>query len=98
MDLSTILPLLMMGGGAKNQNNKLAPLLSMLAKGEKPNETELIGKMLGSNGGSPEMAAVLSSVLSKNKTTKKAEGFAPILGFVNDDILGKLTKFMNSTR
>lgn len=98
MDLTTILPLLMMSGGSKSQNNKLAPLLSLLGNGSKPNEAELIGQLLGEKGGSPEMAAVLSKVLSDKKPTKKAEGFDPILGFVNDDILGKLTKYMNAKK
>lgn len=45
------------------------------------------------------MASVLTSALgSKNSKKNKAEGFKPVLGFVNNEILGKLTKYMNAQK
>ncbi|MFR1565609.1 MAG: hypothetical protein ACLSUT_04135 [Christensenellales bacterium] len=98
MDLSSILPLLFMNKGNK-PDDATATLLKMMTKGEQPAESDILGALLKNQGGSQEMASVLSSALSSKSSKKnKADGFKPVLGFVNNEILGKLTKYMNAQK
>ncbi len=84
MDLSEILPLLLKPG-----DDTTAMLIKMLQGGDK---TDAVSAMLGKNA-SPEMASVLGAMMSQNKHKQKAEGLRPILGFVDNDNLGILTRY-----
>lgn len=70
MDLNSILPLLLSGGGAS--------------------AADIIKAVMGN-----ESYAGMESVmeLMKNRQKHKSVGFAPVLGFVSDDILGVMTRF-----
>lgn len=99
MDLSAILPLIMMKNNGANTD--MANILMGMMSGKKQSESEILGQILKSQGGSPEMAAILQTAMkaqSERSATKKAEGFGPVLGFVNDDILGKMTKFFSANK
>lgn len=105
MDLGSLLPLLFMNRGNKNSDtadkgdDTASAFMKMMSKGEKPSEADILSTLLKKEGGSPEMAAVLSNALKdRDKQKKKAEGFAPVLGFINDDILGKLTKYFGAKK
>lgn len=84
MDISTLLPLLLAGSGRGNGD---ATMLTNLLLHRNADPSELIK----SSGASPEVAAALSSAISKSRA--KELGLKPILGFVNDEILGKLTRW-----
>ncbi len=71
----------------------ILPLLLSKRNG-KTDSSELLGELLKSSGAPPEMASVINAV-RKGDDRKKAERFSPILGFVNDDILGKLTRWFS---
>ena len=104
MDLSSLLPLLFMNRGGKNdgtadKNDDAALFMKMMGKGEKPSEADILSTLLKKEGGSTQIAAELSNALKdRNKKKKKAEGFTPVLGFINDDILGKLTKYFGAKK
>ena len=105
MDLGSLLPLLFMNRGNKNSDtadigdDTASAFMKMMSKGEKPSEADILSTLLKKEGGSPEMAAVLSNALKdRDKQKKKAEGFTPVLGFINDDILGKLTKYFGAKK
>lgn len=108
MDINSILPLLMKNNGSKS-NDPLMPLVAEMLKnntsggaksGANPESDireTLISSMLKKDGKSPDMSMVLSEMLKNNskKTATTAAGFLPIIGIVNNDILGRMTKFFS---
>lgn len=99
MDMSMLLPLLLSGKGGGKNNETLALLMKMMGSGKKPDESELVGEMLKNGGYSPETAAVLNAAMkNRGKSTRKSVGLRSILGIVNDEILGKITKYMDGIR
>lgn len=96
MDMSILLPLLLAGKSGGKNSETLALLMKTLGQGKKPDESELVGEMLKNGGYPPETAAVLNAAM-KNRGAKprKAAGFRSVLGIVNDEILGKITKYMD---
>lgn len=90
MDLTAILPLLL----SKNKGDlPSSDLISLLSKKDKSSD-ELIDNLIQKSGAPKQMASVLSAL--NNSKQKKPERFDPILGFVNDDILGKMTRYFYS--
>lgn len=78
------------------QSEVLSSILGGAAKGDK--QSEMIGALMKARGAPPEVAAVLSSALGNAQARRRdradrAVGFAPVMDFINDDILGKLTKY-----
>lgn len=99
MDMSMLLPLLLSGKGGGKNNETLALLMKMMGSGKKPDESELVGEMLKNGGYSPETAAVLNAAMkNRGKSARKSVGLRSILGIVNDEILGKITKYMDGIR
>ena len=96
MDMSILLPLLLAGKSGGKNSETLALLMKTLGQGKKPDESELVGEMLKNGGYPPETAAVLNAAM-KNRSAKprKAAGLRSVLGIVNDEILGKITKYMD---
>lgn len=96
MDMSILLPLLLAGKSGGKNSETLALLMKTLGQGKKPDESELVGEMLKNGGYPPETAAVLNAAM-KNRGAKprKAAGLRSVLGIVNDEILGKITKYMD---
>ena len=96
MDMSILLPLLLSNKGGGKNSEALALLMRMTAQGKKPDESELVGEMLKNGGYSPETAAMINAAM-KNRGGKprKSVGLRSILGVVNDEILGKITKYMD---
>ena len=82
MDISSILPLLMSGGKVDT-----ATIMNLLTKNNSQNEEK----------SSPDMASVISSVM-KNRPTTPRVTMRDVLGFVGDEILGKITKYMENYR
>ena len=96
MDMSILLPLLLAGKGGGKNSETLALLMKTIGQGKKPDESELVGEMLKNGGYPPETAAVLNAAM-KNRGAKprKTAGLRSVLGIVNDEILGKITKYMD---
>lgn len=69
-------------------------LIQSMLKGDGVDNSSIISA-LAKNSGNPQMATVLSlaETLNKKKPTTQPTGLAPIIPFVNNDIMGKLTKF-----
>ena len=66
----------------------LNAILPLLLGSNKTDKSDLIKAILGQNGDYGSLFQNLS-----NKRKNKAVGFAPLLGFVSDDILGIMTRF-----
>lgn len=99
MDMSMLLPLLLSKKGGGKNNETLAFLIKMMSSGKKTDESELVSEMLKNGGYSPETAAVLNAAMkSRGKPTRKSVGLRSVLGIVNDEILGKITKYMDGVR
>ncbi len=99
MDISMLLPFLLSGKGGGKNNETLALLMKMMSSGKRPDESELVGEMLKNGGYSPEAAAVLNAAMKNyGKPARKSVGLRSILGIVNDEILGKITKYMDGVR
>ena len=90
MDLSAILPLLL---SKNNISSDKMDLISLLTKKDKSSE-ELLDAVMKNNGTPAKMASVISSI--NNSSNRAKENFTPILPFVNDEILGKMTRFFFS--
>ena len=71
----------------------ILPLLLSKRSGKTDNSA-LLNELLKNSGVPPEAVAVMKSMGEKTKK-QKTERFAPILSFVNDDILGKLTRWFS---
>ncbi len=97
MDLKSIMPFLMAG----NKNaDKIMPIINMMTKNksektEENKESEFLNKILKEkNNNLP--SELITEALKNRKTIKNnIVGITPILGVVNDDILGKMIKFLN---
>ena len=72
----------------------ILPLLLSKRDG-KSNSSALINELLKSSGAPPEAVAVMRAATANSEQKKKSERFTPILGFVNDEILGKLTRWFS---
>ncbi len=99
MDIMTILPLLLAGKSGGKKSETLALLLKTMGSGKKPDESAIMDEMLKKSGCAPETAAVLNAAM-KNRTEKprRSVGLRSVLGIVNDEILGKITKYMDDVR
>lgn len=107
MDIKNILPFLMAG----NKNaDKMMPFIKMMSEngktaesgssaatnGDFQNKNDILGSILKDKT-NPLAAEALQSVLKNNRASKpRFSGITPVLGVVNDDILGKMIKFLNS--
>lgn len=97
MDLKSLLPFLLSNN---NQSDKIAPILNMFGNDTKNDEnakgnlqSELIDKLTGN--GNPHTAEILKSAMSSMPKKNNIAGITPILGVVDDDILGKMVKYLN---
>ena len=81
MDISSILPLLLNG----KTDEKTATLLKMMSGGKGD-----ISSILSEKGGN---FGAIASLLSRENRSKNLHNRF-VLNFINDDILGKITKFM----
>lgn len=98
MDLGAILPLLLAGKKEKS-GDFTAALITSILQGKKLSQKDLLGTVIKARGGSPEMAEALSSAMENGGRARPTKtGFTPLLGFVNDDILGKMTKFYSTPK
>ena len=71
----------------------ILPLLLSKRSGKTDNSA-LLNELLKNSGVPPEAVAVMKS-MGETPKKQKTERFAPILSFVNDDILGKLTRWFS---
>lgn len=101
MDLKSVLPFLMAGN--KNADS-IMPIINMMTNnnndkddknGSTAKETELLSKIM--NGKNDRLPPNLITEALKNRKTIKNNiaGITPILGVVNDDILGKMVKYLS---
>jgi hypothetical protein len=103
MDLNSILPLLMGGGG-----DKMSAIVSALGGAKSGGEQKKPAAAIPAFGGNPMLASLLSasggqngadimSLLSQMRAPKiKAAGIKPIKHIAPDDILGKIVKFLSA--
>lgn len=108
MDIKSILPLIIAG----NKNaDKVMPLIKMMSENEKngdkdnsaatqsnknSDKNDILGKILKERT-NPVAAEALQSVLKNAGQKPQLNGITPVLGVVNDDILGKMIKFLNKS-
>ncbi len=71
----------------------ILPLI-LSKRGGKTDNSVLINELLKNSGAPPEAVAIMKSA-GFNGQNKKSERFSPILGFVDDEILGKLTRWFS---
>jgi len=77
----------------KEQNIDSMQLIESLLKGDNLDNSSLISTLAKSSN-NPQMATILNLAQNMNKKNlNKAHGLTPIIPFVNNDIMGKLTKF-----
>ena len=91
MDIKSILPLLLSG----NKNaEQIFPFLNAMNLGGSSGEQNDIVK----NPNETLKAELLSKAMSKTQPKSRISGFTPILGIVNDDILGKMIKYLSANK
>ena len=110
MDIKSILPFLIAG----NKNaDKVMPLIKMMSgngknadkdnsaagnqSGKDADKNDILGSILKERT-NPIAAEALQSVLKNARQKPSLSGITPVLGVVNDDILGKMIKFLNNSR
>ena len=71
----------------------ILPLLLSKRNGKSDNSA-LLNELLKNSGVPPEAVAVMKT-MGESQKKQKTERFSPILSFVNDDILGKLTRWFS---
>ena len=103
MDISTLLPLILASRSSSSDSNapndtanstaKLISLFSSLQNGNK-SQADMLCELARASGTPTHVTDALKNVINQNKNTQhNIVGLSPIMPFVNDDILGKLTRF-----
>ena len=99
MDLKALLPLLLAGN--KNGEN-IAPLINAMSAGSKSDKSDksaendsAVDRVLGKNN-DPMLANVLKNVMSGNGKRNGSYGVEQISGIANDEILGKIVKYLDT--
>ena len=98
MDIMTILPLLLAGKGGGKNSETLALLLKTMGSGKKPDESAIVDEMLKKSGCAPETAVLNAAMKNRTEKPRRSVGLRSVLGIVNDEILGKITKYMDDVR
>ena len=106
MDINSILPLLLKnkvgdstsnvdGSNATPPTDTNTALMQSILSG-KTDQSTLISA-LASSSGNPQLAQTLSMAqnMRSNNQKRNANGLKPIKPFVNNDIMGKLTKYFS---
>ena len=99
MDIKALLPLLLAG----NKNGEsIAPLINAVSasakvdKSDKSAENNSAGDRIINNNNEAMLASVLKNVMNGKDKQNKSYGIEQISGIANDEILGKIVRYLDA--